>query len=196
MIRAKRRNGWFGLMRDERGITAVEFAFVAPWLFALMLGILELGTTLFAQSMLDAASRDAARVIRTGNIQLPPGSSASGAQAASDAFKAILCQNTGNSAGPGLVGIGLLDCQKFVFSVQSFGTITALNNAINPAPPATPPAPTQQFLPGNPGDYVAVQIIYNRPSLLPAAVTHLLSTDTLSTTVIFRNEPFPQAPPS
>lgn len=195
-MRAKRRHARLGLMRDERGMTAVEFALVAPWLFALMLGILELGTALFAQSMMDAAARDAARAIRTGNVQLPPGSSASGAQAASDAFKAILCQETGNSAGQGLVAIGLLDCQKFVFDVQSFSTITALNTAINPTPPATAPAPSQQFLPGNPGDYVAVQVIYNRPSLLPAAITHLLSTETLEATVIFRNEPFQQAAPS
>jgi Flp pilus assembly protein TadG len=191
----QRRGGSKSWLSDRRGITAVEFALVAPWLFFLMLGILELGTAMFSQSLLDGAARDAARQIMTGLVQIPAGSGNTTAKAAAAAFKAQLCSETGDSAGVGLVSKSFLDCEKFTYDVQSYATISALNTAVNPAPPAVPVAPANQFAPGNPGDYVAVQVIYNRPALLPASATHLLGTETLTTTVIFRNEPYPQQPP-
>src|SRR5277367_5126476 len=55
--------------RDERGAAAIEFAFVAPMFLLLLLVIAELGLTLATQSVLDGATRDAARLIRTGQIQ-------------------------------------------------------------------------------------------------------------------------------
>jgi len=53
----------------DRGSAAIEFAFVAPIFFALMLGILEIGVMTFAQFALQNSVTDAARLIRTGQAQ-------------------------------------------------------------------------------------------------------------------------------
>jgi Flp pilus assembly protein TadG len=52
--------------RSDQGSAAIEFAFVAPVFFALMLGILEIGVMMFAQFALQNSVMDAARLIRTG----------------------------------------------------------------------------------------------------------------------------------
>ena len=57
------------LPRDNRGAFAVEFAAVAPFFFLLLLGILELAIMVFVQAVLDGSARDAARLIRTGQVQ-------------------------------------------------------------------------------------------------------------------------------
>lgn len=62
-VLALRHKAW---MRCNRGSAALEFAFVAPVFFALMLGILEIGTMMFAQFALQNSVMDAARLIRTG----------------------------------------------------------------------------------------------------------------------------------
>ncbi len=57
------------IARDAKGALAVEFALVAPIFLLLLLVIVELGLTLTTQSLLDGATRDAARLIRTGQVQ-------------------------------------------------------------------------------------------------------------------------------
>ncbi|MFS0735913.1 TadE/TadG family type IV pilus assembly protein [Sphingomonas sp. 1P06PA] len=49
------------LARDTRGITIVEFALVAPVLLMTVLGSLELGHTMYAQTVLDGQLQKAAR---------------------------------------------------------------------------------------------------------------------------------------
>ena len=53
-------------VRSEQGSAAIEFAFIAPVFFALMLGILEIGVMMFAQFALQNSVMDAGRMIRTG----------------------------------------------------------------------------------------------------------------------------------
>lgn len=50
------------------GSAAIEFAFIAPVFFALMLGIMELGVMTFTQFALQNAVTDAGRLMRTGQI--------------------------------------------------------------------------------------------------------------------------------
>ena len=65
----------FSIMRHRlkkdgtKGSAAIEFAFVAPVFFAMMLGILQLGTMIFGQFALQNAVTEAARQIRTGSAQ-------------------------------------------------------------------------------------------------------------------------------
>ena len=58
------------LRRDERGSPAIEFAFVAPVLFLMVVGTMELGMVLFVNILMEAGLRDAARYGVTG--QVPP----------------------------------------------------------------------------------------------------------------------------
>jgi Flp pilus assembly protein TadG len=57
----------FGLSRD--GTTAVEFAFIAPPFFAVLIAILQMTSFLFAQQALQTAVVAAGRLILTGQVQ-------------------------------------------------------------------------------------------------------------------------------
>lgn len=48
-------------LRNNRGVTAIEFAILAPVFFLLFLGIIEIGLTMFVDSTMSSALRIAAR---------------------------------------------------------------------------------------------------------------------------------------
>ena len=49
------------LARDERGVTVVEFALIAPALMTILLGVFDVGYNLYTASVLDGAAQKAAR---------------------------------------------------------------------------------------------------------------------------------------
>ena len=53
----------------DRGNTTVEFAVIGPTFLLLLLAVFELGYMVLVQSVLDSAARDAARMVRTGQVQ-------------------------------------------------------------------------------------------------------------------------------
>lgn len=53
--------------RDERGASAVEFAFIAPLLILLVVGIAEFGRAFQVQSTLSAAAREGVRTMALQN---------------------------------------------------------------------------------------------------------------------------------
>jgi Flp pilus assembly protein TadG len=54
-------------LRDERGATAVEFAFIVPLLIVLVLGIAEFGHAFQVQGTLSAAAREGVRMMALQN---------------------------------------------------------------------------------------------------------------------------------
>jgi len=54
------------LARDTRGITAVEFAILAPLFFSLLLSSIELGFVMSKKAMLESAAAEVSRSIYTG----------------------------------------------------------------------------------------------------------------------------------
>jgi Flp pilus assembly protein TadG len=54
-------------LRDERGASAVEFAFIVPLLIVLVLGIAEFGRAFQVQATLSAAAREGVRVMALHN---------------------------------------------------------------------------------------------------------------------------------
>ena len=50
-----------GLWREQRGVAAVEFAFIAPALLLLTVGIIDVGRMMWTASTLDHAAREGAR---------------------------------------------------------------------------------------------------------------------------------------
>ena len=106
--------GMFRRLADNRdGTTAVELAFVGPPFLLLLGAIFELGLTLTTQSLLDGAARDAARLIRTGQVQTqgsPIGT-----------FQTLLCSKMSS-----LMSVSECD-SKVIFEVQvftSFGSVS------------------------------------------------------------------------
>ena len=56
-----------GRLRDERGASAVEFAFIVPLLLVLVIGIIEFGHAFQVQGTLSAAAREGVRAMALRN---------------------------------------------------------------------------------------------------------------------------------
>jgi Flp pilus assembly protein TadG len=181
------------LASSENGNMAIEMAMVAPPFLLVLLSIIDLGLTLLTQSVLDGAARDAARLVRTQQIQ--NGGSITTFQNQLCAGLAALMSNTQCQANV------LFEVQVFPdFSSASFTACTVNANGAGPGTKCT-------FTPGTPTQTVGVRVSYQRPYLIPWVSGCLtggscwtgLGTSTgsnpgtgrttLVSTVIFQNEP-------
>lgn len=180
--------------RDRKGAVGVEMALVGPPFLLVMLALLDFGQTMLTQSVLDGAARDAARLIRTGQVQT------SGNPIST--FQTLLCSDMSS-----LMTTATCDA-NVLFEVQtfsSFGSVafTACTRNNNQTGTGTACA----FTPGNASQIVGVQVSYARPYIVPwvgacltggdcwtgmgsASGTQGTQTTTLMSTVIFQNEPF------
>ena len=179
---------------DAKGALAIEFAFVAPPFLLLLLVIVELGLTLTTQSLLDGATRDAARLIRTGQVQSQTSPITT--------FQTLLC----NDMKP-LMSVAKCDT-NVVFEVEtftSFGSVSFTPCTYNNNQTGTG---TQcSFTAGSASQIVGVRASYNRSFIVPwvgacmsgghcwtGPGSHVGTNGTggitLTSTVIFQNEPF------
>ncbi|HYM30043.1 MAG TPA: TadE/TadG family type IV pilus assembly protein [Candidatus Cybelea sp.] len=162
-------------LRCRRGGTALEFAMVGPLFLLLLLTVVELGYLLFVQSVLSGASREAARMIRTGQVQSAPDPMT--------AFQNQLCLTVNL----------ILPCKKVVYEAfvfNSFGSVAL-------PPPKRDGAGNLQsngFTPGGAGQIVAVRVQYPYTFIVPMVGQYLspggLGSMLVSSTIVFRNEPF------
>jgi Flp pilus assembly protein TadG len=179
----------------DSGATVVEFAMVAPMMLLLFATIIDLGMMLTTQSLLDGASRDAARLIRTGQVQT------SGSPRTT--FQNLLCSDM-------TPVMSTATCQsQVVFEVQVFTSFSGVSFTActqNTDPSGVGYCP---FGAGTASQIVGVKITYNRPFIVPWVGACLTggscwvgpgtgsgsgsgtNTATLTSTVIFLNEPFP-----
>jgi len=65
----RKTRGLLRLVRDERGVTVIEFALLGLPFFTIVAAILETTLIFFAAQILDSAVNDSARLIRTGQAQ-------------------------------------------------------------------------------------------------------------------------------
>ena len=86
--------------KKEEGSTAIEFAMLSMPFIYIMLGIMEISLMFATNSVLDGAVNDAARLIRTGQVQEYNGNP-------EDLFKDKLCEKSSM----------LLDCSRFQYEV-------------------------------------------------------------------------------
>jgi Flp pilus assembly protein TadG len=115
------------LRSDERGFAAVEFAIVALPFLLLLVGLISISLYFFTNFTMESAVLNAARAIRTGQLQQGQGAY-SGLSTNEDkraAFKAIMCSKAPT----------FLDCANravvLVQSSSSFGGIVEPNCASN-----------------------------------------------------------------
>lgn len=64
------------LPRDERGVTAVEFVFVAPILILILGGILQFGLVLYLQNHMNDVARDVSRRVAVAELSEAEGEAA------------------------------------------------------------------------------------------------------------------------
>ena len=169
-------------------------ALVGPLFFLLLLTIIDLGLMLTNQSLLDGAARDAARLIRTGQVQT--------ANSPISAFQNLLC------ADMSAVMSSATCTADIIFEVQtfsSFGSVSFTPCVLNNNQTGT--GTVCSFNAGAGGDIVGVRATYSRSFIVPWIGACLTGgscwtggttggsnpgtgTVKLVSTVIFRNEPF------
>jgi Flp pilus assembly protein TadG len=160
------------LHRARRGSAALEFAIAGPVLLLLILAVIENGLMLFAQEVLENATRDASRQIMIGAVTT------------SAQFNHALCNDVG----------ALLDCSKLQFYVQASSAASTPPNAFPTAPvPASSLSTytTATFVPGIAGQFVLVEVGYNRAYISPWLVGIVPQGWLLLATQAIKNEPFP-----
>lgn len=160
-------------LRDDRGSALVEFALVAPLFMLLLVGTIEVAIMFFASSVIEGATKEAARQIRTGQVQQSADPLA--------AFQAKLCGDL----------VGVIDCNEVVFTVQTFSNFSAVSmpleydedgEIINPG-----------FFPGGSTAITVVRAVYRWDFMTPMMEQVLpggLAGHLLVSTVAFQNEPY------
>jgi Flp pilus assembly protein TadG len=165
-------------VRCRKGATAVEFALVAAPFLALLVALLQTALVFFAGRVLDETTEQASRVILTGQAQQSKMTQAG--------FTNYVCQNT----------FALFNCNNFMINVQNYSDFASANTT---TPTLTFNAQGQvtntwNFNPGNPGDIVVVQVMYQWPIILGPLGFNLSNLSNgnrlLISTAAFKNEPY------
>lgn len=170
-------------LTQQDGVTAIEFAMLAAPFLYLILAILETGILLFSEYVIEHGVGNAARMIRTGEVQTD-GLTAS-------EFKTLVCGSLAT----------YLDCtSRLHVDVRAFDDFAgvALPDPLTDEGELSDDVTTNaQFQTGDPLDAVVVRTYYAWPLFTPG-ISHLANmTDgrrLLAAGAAFRNEPYP--PPS
>ena len=166
--------------RDDRGVTAIEFAFLGLPFFTIIFAILETAMMFFASQVLDSAVEDASRMIRTGQAQ----SSGYGMSN----FRTLMCGYTFNLFG---------DCSAIkikVTVISNFSSATT-NPTVQTCTATTCTwTLTEAYAAGLGRDVVQVSAFYRWPLLVVLPYFNLKNQPDnyrlISATRVFRNEPF------
>lgn len=162
---------------DARGAAALEFALVGSTFMIMLLACFEFGYMLFVQSVLDNAARDAARLIRTGQVQTSANPTST--------FSTLLCNEVGSIIG----------CGSVVYQAQVFNDWTSAQTSVNTPPTrdANGNYVSAGFNAGTQSQILVVTVSYNYPFFTPW-IASLLGGGTdsalLMSTVVFQNEPY------
>lgn len=163
--------------RSRSGSAAIEFAFVAPIFFIFMMGTMEAGIVLLGNFVLQNATSDAARQIRTGQVATNGTTQAQ--------FRTLVC----NGISP------LLNCDSNLqIDVQTFSNFSTAT-VTNPITAGGALDPTlNHWSPGTVCSVVLVRTFYTWQIATPLLTQFLvnLSPDKrlLTAAVAFRNEPY------
>lgn len=164
------------LRHDESGAAAVEFGLVAVPFFILVCGIIEIALIFATGQLMDTAVADAARLIRTGQVQQQKFSQAK--------FKEQVCSG---------VSI-LIECDKLYVDVR---TITTFSAAVS-KPPLDEEGrllKNETYEPGKASQIVVVRVFYEFPQIFSGIAMSGNTTASgkrlLGAVTALRNEPFP-----
>lgn len=142
----------------------------------------EVGISFTADTMLQNAVNEAARKVRTGELQL------SGAADKKKAFRDEVCNH--------LVVIMACDNDLMRLEVRSFSN-AANAKCISPTVASGAFRPSFSFQPGGPGDFILVCAYYRWEHITPGLGYALQNTnggDIIQASAAVRNEPYPTSP--
>jgi Flp pilus assembly protein TadG len=166
--------------KDEKGVTAVEFALVSIPFFACFFAIIEVGLVFFAGQVLETAVGDAGRLILTGQAQ------AQNFQLAD--FKNRICTTAVQT---------LFTCTNIAVDVRPVAAFNTSNAFDMPTTAGKLDTSGFGYTASNPCDIVVVRVIYEWPTFvyklgldLTSAAANGSHKHILMSTAAFRNEPF------
>lgn len=163
-------------LKDERGVTAIEFGLLALPFFAIIGAILETALIFLASQVLDSAVHDSSRYIKTGQAHTANYTLAS--------YRLAICDNL----------LGLFDCDAVHIRVKEIANFTSatLIPATNPVDGAW--VLVEQYDHGSSASVIMIEAYYKWPIALNLFDFNLSNlpdnTRLLSTVRLFRNEPF------
>ena len=166
------------LRRDaSKGSAAIEFAFIAPIFFVLLMGTMEAALIFFAQATLQNAVTEAGRLVRTGQVQ--------GDGLTQGQFRTKIC----DAVAP------LLACDgNLTVDVESFGAYGGLSYSPPLDASGNVNAAMDNFAPGAPCSVVLVRAFYTWQVFSPGLNWFLVNMagnyHLLSAASAFRNEPY------
>ncbi len=180
-LRAAKRRRFAG---DRSGAAAVEFSIIAPLFLLMMFSTFEVGWFFFANSVVDASVADAARLVKTGQIQQFVGTP----QQKFDAIYDTVCDIVDT--------FGACDTRLTV-EVQTYATFADLAADTSAATCADAPPDQLASIPFTPGvdlEIVRVRICFLYDTINPAIGVNVSEPGTnqrrLISSMIFRNEPY------
>jgi len=166
-------------VRDESGVTTIEFGILALPFFTLIFAILQTAIMFLGMQVLDSAVEDASRMIKTGRAQ--------NAGYTMTEFRPLLCGYTFN----------LFDCSQIELKVEKIASFT--NVTTNPTVQTCNTTSctwsfTQAFDGGSGRDVIQVSAYYRWPLLVTLPYFDLKNQPDnyrlISAIRVFRNEPF------
>ena len=174
------------LRADKRGTAAIEFAIVAPVFLMLMMSMFEIGWFYFTSSTVDAAVAKNARLIRTGQVQ--QWTDVSTDEERFNKFYDAVCD---------IVDTWGECTNTLTVDVETFADFSALaaDTTTFPCADATPEElQTLSFEPGDEEAIVRLRICLIYKTINPTLGVNLsegaAGTKRLTSTLIFRNEPY------
>lgn len=164
------------LLRDQRGVAALEFAILGPIFFLLLLALIDLSIFFATHAIVDDAIAGAARSVRLGLLQ----TDTDGTQ-----FRAVLCKR-----------LFFVNCNNFTFSAKPVVNLATVNPT--PAFDASGHLVDQTYDPGNTEDIMVITIAYVHTFIIP--YIGLIFGDsnltdphmrTITSFLVVKNEPYP-----
>ena len=158
------------IISNNSGVVAIESALLFPIIFFILLAILETTYVFIISIVLEGATSEAGRQIKTRSFD----ESVSPQQS----FEDVLCSNM----------VGLVKCNELIIAVTKFEEFSSIER------PEIDPDRNPQFRPGNPGDIILVRVLYNYDFITPGLGTALMnqtgtSIKPIISNIVFRNEP-------
>jgi hypothetical protein len=178
-------------LRDQSGITAVEFAMVTPVLLLMVIGILEFTSIMFTMAVMESATNSTSRLGKTGYV-------AAGTTRQQQIIDSIATKTS-----------GLLDPTKIIITSKVYSDFSKVGQpepCINPTSTPCPGTPNVNFIDvngngawdadmgiaglGNAGDIVVYTVTYPWKIMTPIISNIIGGTFDITVRSVVRNEPY------
>ncbi|HEX9159912.1 MAG TPA: TadE/TadG family type IV pilus assembly protein [Rhizomicrobium sp.] len=178
--RSPKRIGGYRRRDSRDGSAAIEFAIIAPILVFFVIGLLETGAIYYFNSMMANAAGDAARMLRTGQVQTQGLTQAQ--------YVAQICSEM-------TAMVSLSDCNSNLqVDMEAFNSYTNADYADVVNSDGSLNTGAMQFNPGNSCDTVLVRAFYPWSIMTPLMKPVLQNMPNgqylMTSAAAFRNEPF------